>query len=420
MIIKNSFLIDPASQDSRKADIRIADGVIRRIDSEILPDASEEVIDASGLVAAPGLIDTHVHFRDPGFTYKETLHTGALSAAKGGFTSVICMANTSPVVDNTQTLLDIEQRAKAEKIRIFQAASVSRSLKGEELTDMKGLAENGACGFTDDGIPIRNAAFLYKAMKQAAGLNLPISLHEEDPAFIKNNGVNHGPVSDRLGIYGSPSIAEESLVARDCLLALRSGADVVIQHISSGLSVELVRTFRSMGARLHAEATPHHFTLTEEAVLKHGTLAKMNPPLRTEEDRQAIIAGLADGTIDIIATDHAPHSREEKERSITAAPSGIIGLETSLALGITSLVRPGHVSLMQLLEKMTVNPARLYHLPSGELKEGRAADLILFDPEERWTPTEYASLSSNSPFTGEELFGKVKFTICGGEIVYHD
>lgn len=420
MLIKNGYLIDPASQTAQKADLRIEDGFISRIAAEITPDASEEVIDASGLVAAPGLIDTHVHFRDPGFTYKENLHTGALASAKGGFTSVICMANTSPVVDNVQTLLDIGRRAKEEKIRIYQAASVSRSLKGEELTNMEELADSGACGFTDDGIPIRSAAFLYEAMEKAASLDLPISLHEEDPAFIKNNGINHGPVSDKLGIYGSPSIAEESLVARDCLLALRSGAHVVIQHISSGRSVELVRMFRSMGARLHAEATPHHFTLTEDAVLEYGTLAKMNPPLRTEEDRQAIIAGLADGTIDIIATDHAPHSREEKERSITAAPSGIIGLETSLALGITTLVRPGHLSLMQLLEKMTVNPARLYHLPSGELKEGRAADIVLFDPEERWTPTEYASLSANSPFTGRELFGKVKFTICRGEIIYHD
>ena len=420
MLIKNAYLIDPASQTAQKADLRIEDGFISRIAAEITPDASEEVIDASGLVAAPGLIDTHVHFRDPGFTYKENLHTGALASAKGGFTSVICMANTSPVVDNVQTLLDIGRRAKEEKIRIYQAASVSRSLKGEELTNMEELADSGACGFTDDGIPIRSAAFLYEAMEKAASLDLPISLHEEDPSFIKNNGINHGPVSDKLGIYGSPSIAEESLVARDCLLALRSGAHVVIQHISSGRSVELVRMFRSMGARLHAEATPHHFTLTEDAVLEHGTLAKMNPPLRTEEDRQAIIAGLADGTIDIIATDHAPHSREEKERSITAAPSGIIGLETSLALGITTLVRPGHLSLMQLLEKMTVNPARLYHLPSGELKEGRAADIVLFDPEERWTPTEYASLSANSPFTGRELFGKVKFTICRGEIIYHD
>ena len=201
------------------------------------------------------------------------------------------------------------------------------------------------------------------------------------------------------------------------MLALRSGASVVIQHISSGRSVELVRMFKSLGADLHAEATPHHFTLTDEAVLKYGTLAKMNPPLRTEDDRQAIIRGLADGTIDIIATDHAPHSKEEKERSITAAPSGIIGLETSLALGITSLVRPGHLTMLQLLEKMTVNPAKLYGLPSGRIEEGAPADLVLFDPEEKWTPTEYVSMSSNSPFTGWELYGKVKMTICGGKVV---
>lgn len=417
MIIKNGFIIDPATQKSGKFDIRIENGVIRQIAADLPVADSGEMIDAEGLTVAPGLVDTHIHFRDPGFTYKEDLHTGALSAAKGGFTSVICMANTSPVVDSVPVLSDILERAKAEKIRIYQAAAVSCSLKGEEMTDMAMLKDAGACGFTDDGIPLKNAAFLYEAMKQAKKLDVPISLHEEDPAFIKNNGINHGPVSDRLGIYGSPSIAEESLVARDCMLALRSGAHTVIQHISSGRSVELVRMFKSLGTNLHAEATPHHFTLTDEAVLKYGTLAKMNPPLRTEKDRQAIIEGLADGTIDIIATDHAPHSKEEKERSITAAPSGIIGLETSLALGITSLVRPGHLSMMQLLEKMTVNPANLYHLPAGRLEEGAPADLVLFDPEEKWTPTEYASKSSNSPFTGWDLYGKVKMTICGGEIL---
>ena len=253
---------------------------------------------------------------------------------------------------------------------------------------MEAMKAAGACGFTDDGIPLRSAAFLYHAMEEAARLHVPISLHEEDPSFIKNNGINHGPVSEKLGIYGSPAIAEESLVARDCLLALHSGADVVIQHISSARSVELVRIFKEMGAKLHAEATPHHFTLTEDAVLEYGTLAKMNPPLRTEADRQAVIRGLADGTIDIIATDHAPHSAEEKGRSITAAPSGIIGLETSLALGITSLVRPGHLTMQELLEKMTVNPARLYGLPFGEIAEGRSADLVIFDPEEKWTPTD--------------------------------
>lgn len=420
MIIKNGFIIDPASQRSYYTDLRIENGILEDISDHIDASEGEEVIDAAGLTVAPGLIDTHVHFRDPGFTYKETLHTGSLAAAKGGFTSVICMANTSPVVDTPEVLQDILERAGAENIHICQAASVSRSLKGAEMTDMDALKEAGACGFTDDGIPLRDAAFLYEAMKKAAGLNVPISLHEEDPAFIKNNGINHGSVSDALGIYGSPSIAEESLVARDCLLALRSKAHVVIQHISSGKSVELVRIFRKLGANLHAEATPHHFTLTEDAVLKYGTLAKMNPPLRREEDRQAVIKGLADGTIDIIATDHAPHSREEKERSITAAPSGITGLETSLALGITSLVHPGHLTLMQLLEKMTVNPAELYHLPAGKIARGAIADLVIFDPEELWSPKEYASLSSNTPFTGWNLYGKVKYTICGGAIVYRD
>lgn len=285
---------------------------------------------------------------------------------------------------------------------------------------MEALTGAGACGFTDDGIPLKNAALLYQAMEKAKELDAPVSLHEEDPAFIRENGINHGPVSAQLGVFGSPSIAEESLVARDCLLALRSGARTVIQHISSGVSVDLVRTFKAKGADLHAEATPHHFTLTDEALLTYGSLAKMNPPLRQEKDRQAIIAGLADGTIDLIATDHAPHSAEEKARPLTEAPSGIIGLETSLALGITSLVRPGHLTLMQLLEKMTVNPARLYHLPAGRIEKGSSADLVLFHPGEQWRPDSYVSMSSNSPFTGRDLFGKVRMTICRGKIVYRD
>lgn len=419
MIIKHGLVMDPASGLSEHMDILVKDGKIVKIAPEIT-DNTEEILEARGLIVGPGLLDTHVHFRDPGFTYKEDIHTGALASAKGGFTTVICMANTSPTVDNMDTLKDNLERGAKEDIRIFQAAAISHSLKGQEEVDMTALKDAGACGFTDDGIPLLNAEFCYKAMESAEALNVPISLHEEDPAFIRNNGINHGKVSEELGIYGSPSIAEESLVARDCLLALRSGADVVIQHISSGVSVELVRTYKKLGAHLHAEATPHHFSLTEEAVLEHGTLAKMNPPLRTEKDRQQIIAGLADGTIDLIATDHAPHSAEEKAKPITEAPSGIIGLETSLALGITNLVKPGHLTMLQLLEKMTVNPAKLYHLPYGTIQEGAAADFVLFDPDETWIPTEYASKSSNSPFTGKKLTGKVKYTICGGKIVYAD
>lgn len=420
MLLKNGHLIDPATRTAAPLDIRITNGIITELAPDLAPQNEEEILDLSGLTVAPGLVDTHVHFRDPGLTYKEDIHTGSLAAAKGGFTSVICMANTKPTVDSVDTLKDILERAQKENIHIYQTASVSYSLNGKKMTDFDALANAGACGFTDDGIPLLDAVFCYQAMQKAAALHMPISLHEEDKAFITNNGINAGKTAEKLDVIGSPAIAEEVMVARDCMLALRSGAAVVIQHISSANSVELVRTAKKLGADIHAEATPHHFTLTEEALLKHGTLAKMNPPLRTEKDRLAIIQGLCDGTIDIIATDHAPHSAEEKSRPIPSAPSGIIGLETSLALGITSLVRPGHLTLNQLLEKMTVNPAHLYHLPSGKLEPGAPADLVLFDPNEKWIPTEYHSKSCNSPFTGWELYGKVKRTICAGKTVYTD
>lgn len=418
MLLKNGFLVNPRTGTEQASDIRITDGRISELGTGLAPLENEPVLDLNGLTVAPGLIDTHIHFRDPGLTYKEDLHTGALAAAKGGVTSVICMANTKPVVDSVETLKDVLSRGEKENIRIYQTAAVSQGLKGEVMNDFDALKDAGACGFTDDGIPLLDAVFCSRAMEKAAELNMPISLHEEDKSFITNNGINAGEVSHKLGIKGSPSIAEEVMVARDCMLALHTKAPVVIQHISSGNSVALVRLAKNLGADIHAEATPHHFTLTEDAVLTYGTLAKMNPPLRTEKNRLAIIEGLKDGTIDLIATDHAPHSEEEKNRPFTEAPSGITGLETSLGLGITNLVKPGHLTLMELLEKMTWNPAALYHLPSGSVEKDAPADLVIFDPEEKWTADTFLSKSSNTPFKGAELYGKIHYTICRGEVVY--
>ncbi len=420
MLIKNGYLINPATKTSELADIRVENGIIREI-GQLVANENEEVLDIAGLTIAPGLIDTHIHFRDPGFTYKEDLHTGSLAAAKGGFTSVICMANTKPVVDNVETLSDILERAKAEKIRIYQTTAITKGLQGKEMNNLEALKAAGACGFTDDGIPITDATTCYQAMVKAAELDMPISLHEEDPAFISENGINRGVASEHFGIGGSPSLAEDVMVSRDCMLALHSKAHTVIQHISSGNSVALVRNAKALGANIHAEATPHHFTLTDEAVIQHGSLAKMNPPLRTEADRLAIIEGLKDGTIDLIATDHAPHSEEEKAKEpMWTAPSGITGLETSLGLGITSLVKSGYLTLMELLEKMTCNPAKLYKLPGGSIEIDAPADFVIFDQDEEWVVDEFASKSTNTPFKGAKLYGKIHYTICAGEIVYQN
>ena len=423
MIIKNGLVVDPALGLSEKMDLAIENGTILKIEKNIDTDHvsnDTEVLDATGLVVAPGLIDTHVHFRDPGFTYKEDLHTGALAAAKGGFTSVICMANTSPVVDSLPVLKDLIDREKNEDIRIFQAAAISCSLKGKEAVDMEAMKNAGACGFTDDGIPLLDADFCYRAMEHAAKLGVPVSLHEEDPSFIQNNGINHGAISEKLGVYGSPSIAEESLVARDCLLALRSGADVVIQHISSGVSVEMVRTFKALGAKIHAEATPHHFTLTDEALLTYGTLAKMNPPLRSREDVQALKEGLRDNIMDVISTDHAPHTFEEKNTSMKKAPFGIVGLETAACLTYSELVLQGYLTPMQMAEKMSYNPAKIVGIDKGDIQPGKIADIVIFDPEKTYKidKTKFASKGRNTPFDGREVTGKVMATIVDGRVVY--
>ncbi len=418
MLIKNGLLIDPVREKSYTADIKIQNGKFAEIGLNLEASEGEEIIDAAEKCVAPGLIDGHVHFRDPGLTYKEDLHTGALAAAAGGFTTVICMANTKPVADCVEIVRDILERGKKEKINVLQAGAISVGLQGKELTDFEALLANGATGLTDDGIPLKEEGFVRRAMEKAKELDVVLSFHEENPALIENNGINRGKASEFYGIGGSPKEAEISLVKRDCELAKETGAKINIQHISSAEAVELVRQAKAAGASVYAEAAPHHFTLTEEACIKYGTLAKMNPPLRTEKDRQAIIQGLKDGTIDMIVTDHAPHSAEEKAKSITEAPSGIIGLETSLALGITSLVKPGYLSLVELIKKMSLNPAGIYGLDKGTLEIGKAADLVIFDPDKQWIPKKYYSKAANTPFTGMKLCGEVCMTICSGDIAF--
>ena len=425
LLIKNGRVVDPVTNTDRKLDVLVDGAVITEVEQQIDPEACREkygadnvrVIDAEGLVVAPGLVDTHVHFRDPGFTYKEDIETGAEAAAYGGFTTVICMANTKPAVDNVETLEYIQRKGETTGIHVIQTATVTKNLKGKELVDMELLAEHGAAGFTDDGIPIMDEEVLTEAMLRAKALDLPISLHEEDPAFVKGAGVNMGAVSEQLGYGGASRTAEDVMVARDCILALHTGASVCIQHISSGNSVELVRLAKKLGADVNAEATPHHFTLTEGAVLTYGTMARMNPPVREEADRLKIIEGIQDGTIDMIVTDHAPHSAEEKARPMAQAPSGITGLETSLALGIRSLVQPGYITLMKLMELMSKNPMEFYRMTPGSIQAGAPADIVIFGENEEWTVEHFHSKASNSPFFGWTLPGKLHYTICNGKIV---
>ena len=419
VLIKNGKLINPATNFEGIVDISIQDGLIKEISPSISSDYFEydDIIDANGMIVSPGLIDIHSHFRDPGFTQKEDLVSGAHAAAAGGYTTVILMANTNPKIDSIESLAYIQEKAKDCPINILQEAALTIDFK-DRLVDMDLLHKAGAAGFTNDGVPVMNTKTLRDAMLKAAQLDTVIALHEEDNSLIDNHGINAGPIADKLGLKGAPRVSEDIMVARDCMLALETGACIDIQHISSGNAVDFIRYAKSIGVKVFAEATPHHFTLTEDDVLEYGVLAKMNPPLRSAEDRERIIAGLIDDTIEIIATDHAPHTADEKNVDFTKAPSGIIGLETALPLAVTELVMKNRLSMIHMLSKFTSNPARYYKLNKGNLQVGKPADVCIFDPNQEYIVEGFKSKSSNSPFLGRSLYGKVKYTIVGGNIVY--
>jgi len=425
ILLKNGRVIDPENGTEKKADVLIIGNKIADIaDSIELRESKDiKVIDCEGCIVGPGLVDIHVHFRDPGFTHKEDILTGAKAAAAGGVTSVILMANTKPAVDNLETLKYVIEKGKETDINVYTCANVTEGLKGEKITDFDALKEAGAIGFTDDGIPMLDEKVVIEAMKYAAKTDSVLSFHEENPAFITNNGVNRGKASEHFGIGGSDRQAEIDMVGRDVKLALEYGAKINIQHISSKEALEIIREAKkeTTGEQLiFAEATPHHIALTEEATIEHGTLAKMNPPLRTEEDRKAIIEAIKDDTIDFIATDHAPHAADEKAKPITDAPSGILGLETAILVANDVLVKEAGISWPKVFEKMSLNPAKLYGISAGKMAKHEKADIVVFNDNKEYVYEKSLSKSQNSPFLGHTFGGKVVMTICDGKIIYQE
>ena len=406
--IKNGRVLNPADGTDNVRDIFIEDGVFTDT-------PGGEILDATGLVVAPGLVDIHCHLRDPGFTHKEDVESGTRSAAKGGFTSIACMPNTRPPIDNPELVRELKNRPAS--VHVYPIAAITRGMQGTELTDFLALRDAGAVAVSDDGLPVTSAARMREALLAAQEAGLAVVSHCEEPTL--GAGVIHdGAVARELGVAGITPAAEEIMVAREIVLASTTGAPVHIAHVSTRGSVAMIRDAKRRGIRVTCETCPHYFSLTEEACRTRDANTKMNPPLRTRDDLEAIIEGLQDGTIDAIATDHAPHTPEEK-RDFERAPNGILGFETALAVGITCLVKPGYLTLLELIRRMTENPARIFHLPAGEIKPGAPADLVLFDPDAIWMvrEEEIASKSRNTPYLGRELQGRVIKTIVDGKTV---
>ena len=417
-LIKGGHLIEPTAGISAPMDVLVDDGHVARIGKKLKGD---KVIDARGCVVCPGLVDIHVHFREPGFESKETIASGSRAAAGGGFTSVVTMANTNPTIDNAGMVEFVNRRARETAcIKIWPAATATKGMQGEEITEMAELKAVGAVAVTDDGKDIPNSWIMRRVLEYARMVDLPYLAHCEDHSLAQDGAMNEGYNATRLGVPGLPKAMEEIMIERNARLAELTGARIHIQHITTAGGVEILRRYKARGVRITGEATPHHFTLTDDAVLEFDTNAKMNPPLREQADVDAIKAAIADGTIDCIATDHAPHTPTEKDVEFAQAPFGITGLETSLGLVITELVEPGHVTLERAVELMTAAPARIAELRAGVLEEGGPADIAVFDPKAEWTvdPEQSASHSRNTPFAGMTLRGRVKTTLCDGRVVY--
>jgi len=419
-LIRGGHVVSPADDLDARLDVLVEDGLIREVGPQ-LDRRPDRVIDARGQVVSPGFIDLHVHLREPGGEESETLETGLAAAVAGGFTSVCPMPNTSPVNDRPELSGALLTRASEIGLaRVFPIAAVSMGSAGDTLTNFRALAAAGAVAFSDDGRPVKTAGLMKTAMETARRLGVPVVEHCEDPSLTAGGVLNEGAVAEKLGVKGVPAASEEVCLARDLVLANATGAHLHVAHLSTAGSVELVRAARRRGVRVTAEVTPHHFVLTDEAVLQHGTNAKMNPPLRRTRDLEAVLAGLADSTIDAIATDHAPHASRLKAKALSEAPFGVTGLETALGLAMTFLVHTGRIAIGQLVTLLSVNPARIINRPLGRLRVGSAGDVTIFDPEREWIyrVEESRSKGRNSPFHGWKLKGCITATIVAGKLVY--
>lgn len=419
--IKNARIIDPASKRDEVGDLFANNG---RIVASL--SAAEKkrakVIDATGLVACPGLVDVHVHFREPGQTHKETIATGTRAAAAGGFTTVVCMPNTTPPASNSGTIQFINDAIKRDAVvHVYPTGCITVDMKGQALAPIGSLARAGVVAITDDGDCVQSNELMRRACEYARMFNLPIMDHCQDHSMTQGAVMNEGVVSTRLGLRGWPNAAEDIIVSRNVILSTYTGAHIHMQHISSRNAVEILRRAKARGINVTAEATPHHLALTDSALGTYDTNFKMNPPLRTEEDRQALIEGVKDGTIDIVATDHAPHTNYEKDKEFDFAPNGILGLETALPVTLAVLGREAKLKLPRIIDLMTHRPAKLFNLPAGTLAADAVADICLFDPAEQWVydATAGFSKSSNSPWNGQTLTARVKSTIVAGKVVYN-